>query len=247
MPELRALQSPFAQDMTTARPDFVTEDRPVSNQDSFIDEVTEEVRKDKLYAAYKRYGWMVALAIVVIVVGAAANEWRKSAAEAKAQAAGDALLTALSNDAPEDRAAALAALDLPGDAGSRAVTLLMQASAATEAGDLDAARTTLDQLAADADMPVRLQQLATLKSVILSAGETSPEDRMARLSQIATPGSPFRLLALEQIALAELESGDADKALETLTGIVADAEVTQDLRTRATQLIVALGGDVSAS
>mgnify|MGYP002067949300 CR=1 FL=1 len=38
----------------------------MSNQDSFIDEVTEEVRRDKLYALYKKYGWIAALAVVVL-------------------------------------------------------------------------------------------------------------------------------------------------------------------------------------
>ncbi|NND40581.1 MAG: hypothetical protein HKO04_00730, partial [Silicimonas sp.] len=109
-----------------------------------------------------------------------------------------------------------------------------------------AAREALDTVAADEALSSEMRDLATLKSVILSSDEVAPEDRIARLSPIAVPGSPYRLLALEQIALAEIETGDTDKALETLTGIAADAGVTQDLRTRVTQLIVALGGEISA-
>ena len=80
----------------------------MSNTDSFIDEVNEEVRRDKLYGYLRRYGWIAVLVILVIVGGAAFNEYRKSQAEAKAQALGDAMLAALSNDEPTDRAAALA-------------------------------------------------------------------------------------------------------------------------------------------
>ena len=220
---------------------------PVSNQDSFIDEVTEEVRRDKLYALYRKYGWMAALAIIVLVGGAAWNEWRKAAAEAEAQAAGDALIGALSAETPEARAEALAALELPEDPGRRAVTLMMQAGAEAETGDIAAARAAYDRVAGDAELPERVRDVATLKSVILGTGDIAPEDRIARLSPIAVPGSPYRLLALEQIALAELESGDAEKALETLQRIAADAEVTQDLRRRVSQLIVALGGELSAT
>ncbi|NND22641.1 MAG: hypothetical protein HKM96_07420 [Boseongicola sp.] len=218
----------------------------MSNQDSFIDEVTDEVRKDRLYALYRKYGWVAALAVILLVGGAAANEWRKASARAQAEAAGDALLTALENETPEARAEAMAALEAPEDAGRRAITLLLRAGTEAELGNQAAAREALDTVAADEALSSEMRDLATLKSVILSSDEVAPEDRIARLSPIAVPGSPYRLLALEQIALAEIETGDTDKALETLTGIAADAGVTQDLRTRVTQLIVALGGEISA-
>ncbi|MBT8425423.1 MAG: hypothetical protein KJO67_10635 [Silicimonas sp.] len=218
----------------------------MSNQDSFIDEVTDEVRKDRLYALYRKYGWVAALAVILLVGGAAANEWRKASARTQAEAAGDALLTALENETPEARAEAMAALEAPEDAGRRAITLLLRAGTEAELGNQAAAREALDTVAADEALSSEMRDLATLKSVILSSDEVAPEDRIARLSPIAVPGSPYRLLALEQIALAEIETGDTDKALETLTGIAADAGVTQDLRTRVTQLIVALGGEISA-
>lgn len=218
----------------------------MSNQDSFIDEVTDEVRKDRLYALYRKYGWVAALAVILLVGGAAANEWRKASARTQAEAAGDALLTALENETPEARAEAMAALEAPEDAGRRAITLLLRAGTEAELGNKAAAREALDTVAADEALSSEMRDLATLKSVILSSDEVAPEDRIARLSPIAVPGSPYRLLALEQIALAEIETGDTDKALETLAGIAADAGVTQDLRTRVTQLIVALGGEISA-
>ena len=30
----------------------------MSNPDSFIEEVTEEVRRDKLFALFRKYGWI---------------------------------------------------------------------------------------------------------------------------------------------------------------------------------------------
>jgi hypothetical protein len=219
----------------------------VSNQDSFIAEVTEEVRKDRLYALYRKYGWVVALGVLVLVGGAALNEWRKAAAEAEAEAAGDALLNALDDDTPEGRAAALTALELPEEAGRRAITLLMQAGALAEADDVPGAIAALAKVAEDAALPARVRDLAVLKGAILSAGESDPVERMARLAAIANPGSPYRLLALEQIALTEIETGEPGKALTTLGRILEDADVTQDLRRRVSQLIVALGGELAAT
>ena len=40
----------------------------MANQnDSFIDEVTEDLRRDRLFLAMRRYGWIAVLAILVLV------------------------------------------------------------------------------------------------------------------------------------------------------------------------------------
>ncbi|MFD1808819.1 hypothetical protein ACFSHQ_13850 [Gemmobacter lanyuensis] len=39
----------------------------MSNPESFIDEVTEEVRRDKLFATFRKYGWIGILAVLGIV------------------------------------------------------------------------------------------------------------------------------------------------------------------------------------
>ena len=213
----------------------------MSNQDSFINEVSEEVRRDRLYALYKKYGWMAISVVVLIVIGAAVNEWRKASLAADAEAAGDALLSAFEDADAETRAAALAAVD-PGENPARAaVVSLAEAAALAEGGDVDGAVTILETLAIDPAAPRVYQELAALKSVMLGAGTTEPDARISRMSGLVQNGSAFGLLALEQIALAEIEAGRTDEAIATLQEIMADARVTQDLRQRATQLMVALG------
>ena len=54
----------------------------VSDTDSFIDEVTEEVRRDRLFGLMKRYGWIAVVAVLLIVGGAAYNEISKARARA---------------------------------------------------------------------------------------------------------------------------------------------------------------------
>ena len=50
----------------------------MSNPASFIDEVTEEVRRDRLFAAFRKYGWIGLLLVILVVGGAAYNEWSKA-------------------------------------------------------------------------------------------------------------------------------------------------------------------------
>ncbi|NNE88706.1 MAG: hypothetical protein HKN27_11565 [Silicimonas sp.] len=219
----------------------------MANEDSFINEVSEEVRRDKLYKLMRKYGWIAIAAVVLTVGGAAFFEWQKATARTAAQAKGDALVAALAEDTAEARASALREVPVNDTPGGGAVLALLQAAGAVEADDTDAALASLETLANDAEAPALYRDLAILKSVIIGAGVTPPEERISKLSAIQQPGNPYRLLALEQRAYAEVEQGNSAAAIETLTGILADAEVTEDLRRRATQLIVALGGVLDQS
>ena len=42
----------------------------MSDTDSFLQEVSEELRRDKLYRNIRKYGW-VAILLVILIVGAA--------------------------------------------------------------------------------------------------------------------------------------------------------------------------------
>jgi hypothetical protein len=216
----------------------------MSNTDSFIEEVTEEVRRDRLFRLFRRYGW-IALAVVVLIVGGASwNEWQKAQARNAAQALGDEILGALDTEAPDARAEALAALAPEGEAA--AIARLLAASAAVEAGDRDAAIETLNGVATDAAAAPYYRDLAQLKSLILQTDSMAPGTRIVALQALAAPGAPFRLLAEEQIALAEIESGDRDAAIARLRRVAEDTEATQGLRRRVADLILALGGQTEA-
>ena len=54
----------------------------MSQNESFIDEVSEELRRDRLFALFRRWAWLGILIVVVAVGGAAWNEWRKARAAA---------------------------------------------------------------------------------------------------------------------------------------------------------------------
>lgn len=210
----------------------------MSNPDSFIDEVSEEVRRDRLFHLLRRYGW-IGLAIVVLIVGGAAvYEWRQSQIAAEAQARGDALLAALAEPEAAARAEALAPIAAQSD--DAVVPQLALAAEQQAAGDAEAAVATLDALAGNGEVAEIYRDLAALKSVLIDAGR-SPEDKLLALEALSAPGAPFRMLALEQIALIRLAQGEQDAAVDQLRAIMEDAETTPDLRDRAASLMVALG------
>ncbi|MCA3510172.1 MAG: hypothetical protein IOC80_15075 [Rhodobacter sp.] len=210
----------------------------MSNPDSFIDEVTEEVRRDKLFGYLRRYGWIGILAVFLLVGGAAYREYRLAAKQADSEAFGDAVLDALDQDDPAARSAALAAVDAPGQ--RRALLGLLQSS--DPETDKAAALAALALVAGDATLPASYRDLAVLRRVIVAGADLPAEERRALLEPIAQPGRPYRTLALEQLALLLVETGDPAAAITALEALRQDQEATAGLRRRAGQMIVALGG-----
>ncbi|WP_093115928.1 tetratricopeptide repeat protein [Salinihabitans flavidus] len=218
----------------------------MSETDSFIQEVTEEVRRDRLFALFRRYGWIAILAVLLIVGGAAWNEYRKSENRAEAQATGDALLEALDRDDAAARAEALGAFDAPSEEAQIVVDLLA-AGEALEAGRAEAATETLGAVASTSgEAPEIYREIAAFKAVLAAGTRLPPEERRVRMEALASSGGPLALLAEEQLALVDVEEGRTEAALTRLQGIVDAANVSPGLRRRASQLIVALGGELGS-
>lgn len=215
----------------------------MSNPDSFIDEVTEEMRRDKLFGYLRRYGWIAVLVVLGIVGGTAWNEYRSAQDRAAAQAAGDALLAALAENDETARATAMAAVSAQGNAA--VITALLTASTQQEAGQAEAAAASLGALAADPATPAIYRDLAAIKAAMLPVGEMPA--RLAALEVLAQPGQPFRLLALEQMAYLTLETGDQTSAVAILRQIAEDAAVTRGLSDRVQTLLIALGEDATGA
>ncbi len=210
----------------------------MSNPESFIDEVTEEVRRDRLFAVFRKYGWIGAVIVLGVVGGTAWREWSRASEAARAQTFGDGVMSALEQGAPDDRRAAIAAL--PADGGQVALLQLLLASDPGEdrAGTLAA----LDALAADSTQPQSYRDLASLRRTILAGAEMPLADRRAALEVMATPGRAFRTLAHEQLAYLLVEEGKTDAAITALQALTTDQEAPAGLRRRAEQMITALGG-----
>lgn len=216
----------------------------MSNPESFIEEVTEEVRRDRLFAAFRKYGWIGILLVVLIVGGAAFNEYQKAQKRSVAQGFGDSLLTALDQATPQARREALqAAGALAVDADKAALQQLLLAS--DPAGDRAGSLAALQAIADNAAVTQTYRDLAVLRWVILSGADLDIDARRAALDPLAIPGRPFRTLALEQMAYLAVETGDIDAAITQLRALSVDQEAPAGLRQRASQMIVALGGQTA--
>jgi len=214
----------------------------MSDSDGFIEEVTEELRREQMLGKLKRYGWIPVLAVLAIVGGAAFSEYRKSQDAAQAEALGDSMLTALEGAEAAERVAGLQQIEAP-TAQTQSVLALLTASEQLAADDLAGAVENLNAVAVNGDIPAVYRQIAQFKALTLQADTLDADARKQGFEALMNTGGTMRLLAQEQLALIAIQENDTDTAIETYQAILGDAQVTPDLQQRALQVIVALGGE----
>ena len=205
----------------------------MSNSDSFIDEVTEEVRRDRLFGYFRRYGWIPAVIIIGLVGGTAYNEWSTVQVAQVAQARGDALLDALELEDVAERAASLSTIAHE-DEDALVAKLLAAGVDAEQAADL------LGSIATDDTQPQYIRDLARLKMASID-GAVTVDEAAAILVELSEPGGVYRNVAMELLVALELRRGSIEAALALLQAHIKDADASSEQIQRMAELIVALG------
>ena len=205
----------------------------MSDTDSFIDEVTEEVRRDRLFGYFRRYGWIPAVIILALVGGTAYSEWSKSVVAQAAQVRGDALLDALDVQGKPESISALSSIVAQED-GDVVASFLVAGLDQSLASEL------LTAIAENMEQPKYIRDLALLK-LAATLDATSKDEAVSILTDLSAPGGVYRNAAMEILVALELQRGNRDVALLLLQSHVQDAGTTQAQVQRMGELIVALG------
>jgi len=213
----------------------------VSDSDSFIQEVSEEVRRDRMFRLWRRYAPAV-LGGVVLVVGATAfNAWRDHSRATAAQEMGARMIAAGAAAAPAARAEAFLALADAADGGAATLARLRAAAELAAAGDAGGAAQAYGRIAEAADTEPAFAAFAAYRAAVLAAPQAGAAATIATLTPLTAEGGPFRLLALEARAAAHLALGDRAAARADLDAVAADPLATENLRARAREALATLG------
>ena len=165
----------------------------MTDNNSFIQEVSEEVRRDKLFRLFRRYSWAALVLILLIVAGASFNEFRKSSQKITAQEYGEELrqvLNSLESLKSED-------LDLSfskENFGGRALAAMSPDFLTSNIGK-ENKKLLLQEVAQNNDLPIAIRDLALLYSFYIS-GEGA-KNKAEILNELSGPDRPFNLIAME--------------------------------------------------
>jgi hypothetical protein len=204
----------------------------MSDTDGFIHEVTEELRRDRMLKIWRTWAPALIGAIVAVVAAAGLLEWHKQQDRTAAQSAGAKLRSAAAVPGPAEKSARFGEAAITLDGGPALVARLSQASAAAEAGDDAAAANALNTAADSAEASGLYRDLAGFRALMIELPDLTPEARIDALTPYLVEGAPFRLLALEQRAVAKLEAGDQSGARIDATDALSDPMASGQLRRR---------------
>lgn len=200
----------------------------------FIREVDEEYRQDQFRKFLFRYWPGLLFAVVLILAGAGA--WRGTVylRQQQAEAAGDRYFDAV-EQARDNPAASLPALDALAKDGPVGYRLLARLRAAGEVGKTDPAggAKSFDAIAADPTVDSDLRDVAALRAGILMVDTADTAELHRRLDPLADANSTYRDIAREMLAVAALKRGDDTEAGKDLDTIVADPTTPGEIRQRA--------------
>jgi len=217
-----------------------------AQQDGFLREVDEALREQELLTAIKRYGRLVAIAIVVVLIGVAAWLWWQHSRKTALGERGEQLTLALDQveaarlDAARGQLAPLAA---SGPEGSRAAAQLMQGAVLSEQGKAADAAKAFAAVAANAEAPQPYRDLAVIREVAAGFETLAADQVVSRLKPLAVPGKPFFGSAGELLGMAYLKQGRNDLAGPLFASIARDKTAPETLRRRARQMAGVLGVD----
>jgi hypothetical protein len=214
----------------------------VSDTDSFIDEVSDEIRREKLFKTFRKYGWIGVALVVIVVGGTGYREYSRAAEKTASETFGSSVLEALQENDPSARVAQLDTITAP-NASAGAMIAMLQAAELASDKDGAGAAAKLEAAAVSGDLDQMYRDILNFKRLTVADSGIDAGERRMGFEQLATPGNPLRLLAEEQLALLDLAAGDSAAAVNRLSMILEDAELTQGLRQRAGQLMIALGQD----
>jgi len=223
---------------------------PPETAESFAREVDENLRRDRARDAAKRYGGLIAGAVLLFLATVGGYLYWQSQQAKQAEQATEELTAALDEvgtGKPETVAPRFDSLRRSDAEGVRATAGFSRAALALQQGDRKLAATIFTELAADKKLAKPYRDLALLRGTTLEFDAIDPDAVIARLQPLAEPGQPFFGSAGELVGMALIAKGQRAPAAQLFAKIAADPTVPETLRSRAVQVAGTLGVDASAS
>jgi hypothetical protein len=218
---------------------------PPNTDAAFLREVDEELRREQMATAWRRYGIAAIAIVVLIVLGFGGWQIYRAHQQSVAGDEGEALSKAY-EDAGARRPAAATELGALADSnvkGYRALALMSQADLLLQKNDLRGAAAKFAEVANDGSIGQPFRDLALIRQTSAELDTIKPDVVVARLRGLAVKGNPWFGSAGEMVAVSYLKMGRRDLAGTLYGQIAREPDVAESVRQRAVQMAGVLGVD----
>ena len=204
------------------------------SSESIIQEVDDELRRDRIRKLWRQLGPFVIGAAVLVVLVVAGYEgwtwWQKT----QSSKSSDLFYSATKIADGTDFDAAKTALDgviKDGSGGYPMLAQFRQAALLAQQGKTDEAVAAYDGLSSSVSN-THLRELALILAGNLLIDKADVGAVQQRVGGSLTPESPLRNAAREVLGLAQYKAGKLDDAMTSFNAIMTDPGVTSDIRSR---------------
>lgn len=205
-------------------------------------EIDEELRRDNLLQLWRQYGrYVIAAVVVVLLIAGGFVAWRNhQQTERQAQSVRYSAALSLLREGKNAEAAKIFATISGEGGGYGRLADFEAADLMAVSGDNKGAAAAYDKIAASPDIDPQFRDIATLLAAMTGFADTDAQATIAKLKPLTETGNPWRPLALETTAAAELKADDKAAALDIFKKLSDDTTAPDGIRSRAAEMTAAL-------
>lgn len=206
------------------------------DNEAFIREIDEEMRREKYLKLWNQYGTYAVAAVVAGVLLVGGWQWYTAYTLDRAQKAGSQFQEAialLDGDKKKDGLAGLDQIAKEGTPAYAALAKLRLAAQHREDGKSDEALALYTAVSDDSSMDSLLRSFASLQIASLKVDTGTWTEVQNRLKDLTTDSSPWRYTARELLGIAAFKHKRWADAKQTYTTLLADQTAPRELKIRA--------------
>ena len=193
--------------------------------ESFIKEVSEEVKRDKLFKALNKFKWLLFALIILLVGTVGGYEYYKFDKKRKAQENGEFLVSAIENLNNNGET-------VSSEIENKFIAILIKLHEAKyfeEKGDIKRAKTAYNHLINKHGGNRFFSDYSKFQLYLLDPAENLRDTKKIEvLDQLSAPDSPMKLLALEQKLHLYVKANDLENIKLLLKIISSDQAITPE-------------------
>lgn len=211
--------------------------------DTFVREVQEEMRRERLAQLWDRYGVIALGLAALVVIGVIVFKYTEHSSLKAREAAGqkfEAATRLVASGKAQEAQQAFEAIAKDAPSGYGALSRLRVAGALAEENKRAEAVAAYDAVSKDGGADPLLRDFASIQAALLRVDDADWTEMQNRLKDLINDGNAWRATARELRGLAAMKAGNQDEARKSFEQVMGDSSATQATVQRAQMMMTIL-------